>query len=282
MANDYDKIFKENIESLIPFLARKVLGIEAEILVELPDEIQLTVERKPDFLKKVIPTDGAEPYLLHLEFQTAVDKDMPYRMLEYFALLLRKYRLPVKQYVVYLNRVGSKSPISKHNFTGCQFEYNQRSLQLFDYELFLNSTSPEEVLLAILANFKNSSPELVAQRIIAKLQQLEPNHFHLSRYANQLVVLSGIRNLDETTLKILEDMPITNISLEDFYTYRKGMEKGIEKGIEKGMKKGIEKNQKGVVINMLRSQLLTIEQIADLAGVDQAYVLKIQTELLPK
>ena len=32
MANDYDKIFKEKIESLIPFLARKVLGIDAEIL----------------------------------------------------------------------------------------------------------------------------------------------------------------------------------------------------------------------------------------------------------
>jgi hypothetical protein len=97
VANDYDKIFKENIENLIPFLARKVLGIDVDILVELPDEIQLTVERKPDFLKKVIPTNGSEHYLLHLEFQTVVDKDMPYRMLEYFALLLRKYRLPVRQ-----------------------------------------------------------------------------------------------------------------------------------------------------------------------------------------
>jgi hypothetical protein len=67
-----------------------------------------------------------------------------------------------------------KSPVLKHNFNSCQFEYQQRSLQLFDYELFLNSNSPEEVLLAILANFKNIPPEQVAHRIITKLQQLEP------------------------------------------------------------------------------------------------------------
>jgi hypothetical protein len=79
----------------------------------------------------------------------------------------------------------------------------------------------------------------------------------LGRYTNQLVILSGIRNLDETTLKILEDMPITNISLEDFYTYLKGMEN----------------KQKGIIRKILQSKLLTIDQIPDLVGVEQDYVL---------
>lgn len=279
MANDYDKIFKENIENLIPFLARKVLGIDVDILIELPDDIQLTVERKPDFLKKVVPNDGSEPYLLHLEFQTALDKDMPYRMLEYYALLLRKYRLPVRQYIVYLTKNGGDKWEVKHDFGTCQFEYNQRSLPSFDYELFLNSTSPEEVLLAILANFKNIPPIEVAHRIITKLQELEPNHFSLGRYANQLVILSGIRNLDETTLKLLEDMPITDISLEDFYSYRKGMEKGMERGMETGIKKGMQQKQRGVITKMLQSNLLTIEQIADIVGVEVSVVVEIQSAI---
>ena len=62
-------------------------------------------------------------------------------------------------------------------------------------------------------------------------------------------------------------MPITDISLEDFYTYRKGMEKGMEK------------KQQGIIIKMLQSKLLTIEQIADIAGVDSSVVVKIQSEI---
>ena len=57
-------------------------------------------------------------------------------------------------------------------------------------------------------------------------------------------------------------MPITNISLEDFYTYRKGMEN----------------KQKGIIRKMLQSKLLTIDQIPDLVGVEQDYVLQFQAE----
>lgn len=52
-------------------------------------------------------------------------------------------------------------------------------------------------------------------------------------------------------------MPITNISLEDFYTYLKGMEN----------------KQKGIIRKILQSKLLTIDQIPDLVGVEQDYVL---------
>ena len=62
-------------------------------------------------------------------------------------------------------------------------------------------------------------------------------------------------------------MQIKDISLEDLYTYRKGMEKGMEK------------KQQGIIIKMLQSKLLTIEQIADIAGVDSSVVVKIQSEI---
>lgn len=97
----------------------------------------------------------------------------------------------------------------------------------------------------------------------------------MGRYANQLVILSGIRNLDETTLKLLEDMPITDISLEDFYSYRKGMEKGMEKGVQKGM----QQKQRGIITKMLQSNLLTIEQIADIVGVEVSVVVEIQSAI---
>ncbi len=68
MGQDYDKILKENIEALIIPLADKLLGLSLGKLEELPDDIQATLERKPDFLKRVTEGDGS-PYILHIEFQ---------------------------------------------------------------------------------------------------------------------------------------------------------------------------------------------------------------------
>lgn len=107
MGQDYDKIIKENIESIILPLARKVLGIpDPEGLVEIPDDVQYTIERKPDFLKLVTNAAGVGQHILHLEFQTRDEPDMLSRMLFYAAQLYGKYKLPVKQYVFF---VGGRS-----------------------------------------------------------------------------------------------------------------------------------------------------------------------------
>jgi hypothetical protein len=50
--NQYDKIFRENLEAALPGLIRNLLGIHAVQTEELPDDIQHTKERKPDVLKR--------------------------------------------------------------------------------------------------------------------------------------------------------------------------------------------------------------------------------------
>lgn len=108
MAQSYDKIFREKIEELVVPLATKLLNLLIPALEEIPNDLQVTVERKPDFLKKVIHPDPGQNYILHFEFQTADDSGMAERMLEYFAMLYRKYHLPVKQYVFYIGRGNSR------------------------------------------------------------------------------------------------------------------------------------------------------------------------------
>ena len=51
-ANQFDKIFKENIEAAILSIIQNVLQIMPIAMDELPDDIQHTKERKPDVLKK--------------------------------------------------------------------------------------------------------------------------------------------------------------------------------------------------------------------------------------
>ena len=82
MAQDYDKIFKENIEELLPSMAKVLLGIDPFSMEEIPDDLQHTIERRPDFLKKVHRNAGREDYILHLEFHVK-DEELVKRAFKY-------------------------------------------------------------------------------------------------------------------------------------------------------------------------------------------------------
>lgn len=191
MANEYDKIFKENIEELLPFLVTRLLGVNADQLEEMPDELQITTERKPDFLKKV--NDPNEPYLLHIEFQSKRDYEMPYRMNEYYAMLLRKYRIPVRQVVLQIGRPVS-ARTARLTTDVLRFRYQLLNLRDVDYQLFLNSQQPEEIILAVLANFHGTEPRKVLTWLLEKLNLTVGQQSHrFEKYANQLLVLAKLR-----------------------------------------------------------------------------------------
>jgi hypothetical protein len=106
LANDYDKIFKENIAAIFLPLTEKYLGIRITRSEELKDKLQTTIEKEPDFIR-LVENDRNERFILQLEFQSVDEDGMIYRMQEYYSLLRRKYQLPVKQFVMYLGRKPS-------------------------------------------------------------------------------------------------------------------------------------------------------------------------------
>jgi hypothetical protein len=101
--NKYDKIFRENMEAALPGIVEHVLGLHIVSSEELPDDIQHTKERRPDLLKKVTDSAG-KTYVLHIEYQTKNDMDMAYRMAEYSIMLQWRYRLDVKQHVIFIGK----------------------------------------------------------------------------------------------------------------------------------------------------------------------------------
>lgn len=96
--------------------------------------MQHTKERKPDVLKKVTDANG-NVFVLHLEFQVTDEKQMPFRMAEYYIMLLRRYELPVRQYVIYLGEglPGMKDHI-RSNFL--HFQYQLIVFSAIDYRQF--------------------------------------------------------------------------------------------------------------------------------------------------
>ncbi|MEM6844356.1 MAG: hypothetical protein AAF632_19210 [Bacteroidota bacterium] len=182
MAQDYDKILKENMEALILPLAKKLLGLSIQETEELPDDLQTTLERKPDLLKRVTAdADGHSSYLLHIEFQVKDEATMINRMLLYYAMLWEKYREPIKQYVVF---IGSRKPrmTTTLNHELINYHFLLVDVRELDYQTLLNNaTQPEEAVLAILSNFKKQEVDTAIPEILQKLQKLAKDERKLRR-----------------------------------------------------------------------------------------------------
>ena len=137
----YDKIFKENIEELIIPFAEKLLNINPENLVKITFDVQSTIERKPDFLGPVVHKNSNKDYILHIEFQTTDEKEMNYRMHEYYGMLLRKYKLNTHQYIIFIGE-GKATMERKIERKNLSFAFDVINMQDFDYKIFIfGSTS---------------------------------------------------------------------------------------------------------------------------------------------
>ncbi|MDR6561887.1 MULTISPECIES: hypothetical protein [unclassified Arcicella] len=260
-ANQYDKIFKENIEAVIPSLMENILGITAVLSEELPDDIQHTKERKPDVLKKITDIQD-NTFVLQIEFQVVDEPNMIYRMAEYNVMLARKYKLPIEQFVIYL---GSAKPKFSTRIESKLLNYNFPLITFseLDYHIFLKSDKPEEIILSILANFREEEPKNVLKEIIHRIEETTEGDFSLRRYIQQLRVLSQLRNLEQKLKEIIM------ISIAEYINEEKDPAFMIAK----------EREQTKFVTNLLNESDFSIEKIAKVTGVSLDFVKNIQQQL---
>ena len=277
---EFDKIIKENIEAIFVPLLEKLLNLSINKTIEIKDKLQVTIEREPDYLKKIIDHEGRE-FILHLEFQTQDDHEMVYRMAEYKAILQRKHRIPVKQCVIYL---GARKPTMRTRLTEEEqiIGFDLRNISDLPIQKVLESTIPEEIILAILTDYPSADAEHVVSEIIRKLQSNASDEIQLNKAIQQLLILSRLRNLETITKEKTDQMPITYDITEDGL-YKQGIEIGREEGLEEGIEQGkVEGRQEGkdyMIIRALQQGLLNIEQIAEMAEVELSYVMKLDQDL---
>jgi hypothetical protein len=235
--------------------------ITAVSMEELPDDIQHTKERKPDVLKKVTDTKG-DTFVLQIEFQVANDNEMVYRMHEYKAMLIRKYRLPTYQYVIFLGK--GQSQMETHlSDVGLSFDYNLLAINSIDYKIFLKSNRPEEIVLSVLANFEKETPENALKLIISRLEETTGGDLALKRYFKQLRILAQLRKLEQKLKIIVMD----------------SIGKYIDEEKDVAFLVGREKEQMKFVTYLLQEGTKTFNQIADIAGVTVSFVKSVKQKL---
>ena len=238
MSKSYDKIIKENMAAIFLPLSEKYLGIKIVTTRDLPEKLQTTIEREPDFIKVVTDSNGKE-FILHWEFQTKNEANMVYRMAEYRAILQRKHKLPVRQFVFYIGeaKLTMRSQLRADEVIE---GYSLTDIRTLDTEQILASSIPEEIVLGVLGDFSEDEAANIIRRILSRLQELCHEPILVQKYARQLTILSRLRKLETQTKEQIDDMAITY----DIYTdglYLEGKEKGKQEGKEEGVQLGIDK-----------------------------------------
>lgn len=90
-------LFLPEVEARLDFA--RVTFLDKEVFTDVPEGSR----RELDVVAQVYTLDGVpELIVLHIEVQARREREFPYRMFEYYALLRLRYKLPVVPVVVYL------------------------------------------------------------------------------------------------------------------------------------------------------------------------------------
>ena len=237
MPGSSDHIFRENVAPVFEVFVREVLGVRPISSERVELSQPKTSERKPDYLRKVVLEPGTPPVILHIEFQTEVDPLMHLRMLEYNALLRRRFGLAMQQFVVLLSGSGDSMP-TEINETDLWFRYTLVRMQDIRVDTLLESGVPELIVAAVLADFKRKDAIGVIRRILVTLRQRVPSQRDLHKYLTQLEILSHIRSYNTIVIEEVDKMAFT-YNLETDGRYKQGVEHSKERIARESLKNGV-------------------------------------------
>lgn len=273
MANIFDRIFKEESEILIKAIATKVLGIDSFTNTQpVTASLHKTLEREPDWLRRVCHANPKHDYIFHGEVHGKDEAVILDRNLVYFGLLWQGYHLPIHQVVVYIGRKkklkNMTSTLKVHNMN---YRFDIINMNKVPYTRFIYSTIPEEMMLAILCDFKKQSAEDIITQILIRLKQLNISQLNLEKNLVQLEIIAKLRKLHPLLIKIIDTMPI-------IFNLRK--DPRFKEGRQEGRQEIALIKDQNFVINLLQKGIESIETIAEFADVDLSFVEKTKAAYL--
>ena len=214
--------------------------------MELPEVRQTRV----DLLFEVVDANTNARRLIAMELQSFNDAHLPVRMAEYS---LRVYRLRgqfPEQYVLYMGSEKMRMPAALESPNHiCR--YTIVDVSTWDSETLLNSPFPADAVMAILTRYAER-PEVI-QRILARIAKLGKDAG--SDALNKLLILAGMRGLEERIEKEAKLMPILNDIMDHRVlgpAIRKGLEQGREEGKQEGRKEGRQEGRKEEALAFIR------------------------------
>ncbi len=217
----YDNVCKFLAESYSQDFAQWLLGEPIGLTRLSPSELSIAPIRADALILLT-----SEQVVLHLEFQTQPDPDIPFRMADYRLRVYRRYpSKPMRQVVIYLKPTGSELvqqtvfdiPGTRHEFAVIRL-WEVSTVELLQF--------PGLLPLAILGNTADKTQTL--QQIAQQIEVL-PTGEAKSNVAAATSVLAGL---------VLEKAVIQQILREeivkDSVIYQDILEQGLQQGLQTG------------------------------------------------
>jgi predicted transposase YdaD len=219
-------------------------GQPAEIEL-LPREIDVST-LLPDQPYRVVI--GRDPWIVHVEAQTAYDSRIPKRMAEYGARLWMKHQLPVRSYVLMLTRRGlPKDPPEEAQIdAGCiQISVRYELVLVWQIDAQEMLSLNRESLLPFVPLMRGGQAEIEAGA--ARLGGIadERKQRELSLH---FLVVGGLRYNREDLLDLIGRkgmIPLDQLKESSFYQFivEEGLEEGRKKGLEEGREEGLKEGR---------------------------------------
>ncbi len=244
----------------VPHRLSKILS-PAPIKELLPTALPST-ELRVDFLARL-----EDESILHMEFQSFNDANMPWRMLRYYTAIAEKYKTHnIKQIVVYVGneKLRMKSSLKIKNLV---FKYEILDIRQIDCRVLLESPDPMDRLLACLCKVEDEV--YLIEKLIKTMEGM--NDEERKDYLLKALTLTELRpNLRIRLTEEVKPMPIvvrpedirlSKRKLRKDILYRLGLEEGKQIGLEEGKKVGLEEGKQiGLEEGRKEGEIIGIEK----------------------
>ncbi len=235
----------------IPYRLSKILA-PAPIKELLPTNFPST-ELRVDFLARL-----EDESILHIEFQSFNDPNMPFRMLRYYLAILERYpNSPIKQLLVYVGnrKLRMKSRLRLRNLS---FSYEMIDIRQIDCRVLLESPDPMDRLLACLCKVEDEA--YLIEKLIKTMEGM--NEEERKDYLLKALTLTELRpNLRIRLTEEVRHMPIV-VRPEDIKLSKRKLRKDILYRL--GLEEGLIKSAQDMVIAIIEGKLGYVpEEIAN-------------------
>ncbi len=223
----------------VPHRLSKILS-PAPIKELLPTSLPST-ELRVDFLARL-----EDESILHMEFQSFNDTNMPWRMLRYYTAIAEKYKTyNIKQLVVYVGneKLRMKSSLKIKNLV---FKYEILDIRQIDCKILLESQDPVDRIMACLCKVEDEG--YLIEKLLETMEGMEEEQ--RKDYIMKLLTLTELRpklriRLSEEVrhMPIVvrpEDIKLPKRKLRKDILYRLGLEEGKQIGHEEGFLRALQ------------------------------------------
>ena len=230
------------------------------LLGEEPHDIQVL---KTELSSEPIQADAlsllqSTNQILHLEFQTVPPSDppLPFRMLDYWVRLHRKYRCRIDQVVIFLKSTTSQMAYS-NEFRDTNTWHRYQVIRLWEQDPLPLLANRALLPLATLA--RSNNPNQLLQQVVAEVDTIEEKPLR-GNLAACVDVLAGLR-FDKALVRRLlrEEIMEESVTYQDII--QKGVQKGLQQGIQQGLDRGKQEEAVLIVMRLLTLRLGLIDPV---------------------